>query len=102
MAKVALLHQKTQFDLILLSGEVCHPRSSSYVKALREKSEALPIPAYFIDNSDLSPVLQKLHPEGMEVAPNLHFFGKYGVTKVKEMVIAYFSMSSWDKKAPES
>jgi hypothetical protein len=61
------------------------------------------MPAYFIDNSETAPVFQKLYPHGLEIAPNLHFLGTYGVTKVKEMVIAFFSVErGWENKLPEA
>jgi hypothetical protein len=51
---------------------------------------------YFIDSSDMSPVLQRLHPEGKEIAPRLHWLGSQGVTKVKDVTIAYFTHNHWE------
>jgi hypothetical protein len=100
MGKVQQLHQKNQFDFILLTGEVCHPRAAPYIAALRAGQRQLPIPAYFIDSSDMAPVLQRLHPNGEEIAPDLHFLGTFGVTTIRETVVAFFSHNHWQKDSP--
>jgi hypothetical protein len=95
MGKVQQLQLKNQFDFMLLTGEVCHPRAASFLSDLRNAQRHLPIPAYFIDSSEMAPVLQKLHPDGMEIAPNLHFLGRQGVKTIRETTIAFFSHNHW-------
>lgn len=50
----------------------------------------------------MSPVLQSLHPEGKEIAPGLHWLGSYGVTKVKDVTIAYFNHNHWEGPSNEA
>jgi len=64
IAKVTLLQQKNSFDFMILTGEVCHHRSSSFMQAVRSNLINIPIPLYFIDESEMSPIFHKLHPHG--------------------------------------
>ena len=48
----------------------------------------------------MAPVLQRLHPEGGELAPNFHFLGEHGVKTIGDVTLAYFSHNQW-KGNPE-
>lgn len=50
--------------MMILTGEVCHPRASSFMQAVRSQTLNIPLPIYFIDESEMSPVLHTLHPHG--------------------------------------
>jgi hypothetical protein len=49
---------------MILLGQVCHPRSSSYIHSVIKGDNTFPLPLYFIDSSPFSLVLKKLHPHG--------------------------------------
>lgn len=49
----------------------------------------------------MAPILYKTNSFGTLIAPNFNFLGAFGVTKIKEVVIAYFSINkNWDNKPP--
>ena len=96
MNKVKALNDKNKFDFLLMAGEVCDPRSSPYIASLRKSEQSLPLPTYFIDNSEMSPVLHKLIQDGTSIAPDLNFLGTSGIITVCKTTIAYFShINDW-------
>ncbi len=51
----------------------------------------------------MSPILYKTSPHGLEIANNFNFLGAFGVTKIKGIVIAYFSVNkNWEGSPPSS
>jgi len=58
------------------------------------------LPIYFIDNSEFSPVLHTLYPDGIEVVPNLTFLGKSGIKVIQGISIAYLSGKIKDSSNP--
>lgn len=52
---------------------------------------SFPIPVYFIDNGPAAGDLISENPEGVELAPNLHFLGNYGVKSIKGLTVAFLS-----------
>jgi hypothetical protein len=64
LPKLNELHSKNNFDLMLITGFVCPSNSSPIFKAITDKKLTVPVPTYFIDNSDMSYVLSVLYPDG--------------------------------------
>jgi hypothetical protein len=100
MPKVAQLHSKNSFDLMLLLGDVCHPRASPFISNISKGKAEMPLELNFIDNSDFSPVLSNLHPQGKEVVPKFRFLGKNGLKNIKGLNIAFFN--NYDPKSDAS
>jgi hypothetical protein len=52
---------------------------------------------YFIDSSQMAPVLLRLHPEGFELAPGLHFLGSSGIVELFGVSLAFFGVGAgWE------
>ena len=63
-AKVADLHAKNKFDFMLMVGNVCPSEAADQIKALSEGKIPVPLPIYFIDNSDMAGVFSTMYAEG--------------------------------------
>lgn len=96
MPKVTQIQGKNQFDLMLLLGNVCHPRASPYIATIARGQTTFPLSLHFIDSSDFAPVLQNLHPNGKEIVPNLRYLGKQGITHLHGLNVAFFN--NYDQK----
>ncbi len=89
----SLITQKQQhFDFCLCIGKTLSLQFNP--KNLLNDNKQIPIPIYFIDCSEFSPVLHSLHPDGVEIIPNLTFLGKSGITQINNISIAFLSGKS--------
>lgn len=65
LPKVCQLQEKNQFDFMLLLGNVCHPRAAPCISKISRGLASFPLDLFFIDNSEFSPILSKLHASGV-------------------------------------
>jgi predicted phosphodiesterase len=64
LPKVSELNAKNKFDFMIITGSVCPSNSSPIFKDILDSKLTVPLPTYFIDNSDMSYVLSVVHPDG--------------------------------------
>jgi len=88
-SKIDAFAEKQQFfDFCLCVGKTLSLQFDP-TKLLNEKK--IPLPIYFIDSSEFSTILHTLHPDGVELIPNLTFLGKAGLKRIQGISIAYLS-----------
>jgi len=95
-SKINAFKQKNQeFDFCLCVGRTLSPNFN--LNDLISNKLPIPLPIYFIEAGELSPVLNTLYPEGHEICPNLHFLGKAGIKVIQGISVAYLSglQSEW-------
>ena len=85
----SFLDKNQSFDLCLCVGRTFSLDLD--LTKLKKDDKKIPIPIYFIDTSEFSGVLHTLHPDGVDVLPNLTFLGKAGIKKIQGVSIAYLS-----------
>jgi hypothetical protein len=64
LPKVNELNAKNKFDFMIITGSVCVSNSTLIFKDIMDSKLIIPLPIYFIDNSDMSYVLSVVHPNG--------------------------------------
>jgi hypothetical protein len=92
ISKIQSFKEKNQeFDFCLCVGKTfsSHEDFSAY----KTQKKNFPIPIYFIDSSELAPVLLTLYPDGTELCNNFHFLGKNGLKNIQGLGVAYLSGS---------
>ena len=88
---------------MIMIGEVCHPRASSFINKLKVSQISVPLPVYFIDNSQLAPILCNIYPNGAEIVHNFHFLGTKGVAEIKGLNIGFYNTNTdWKRGEPKS
>lgn len=78
LPKIHELHNKNNFNFLLLVGSVCPSTSSHIFHKIKTGVLQFPLPTYFIDNSNMSLVFSEVHPEGSEIVKNLYYLGNCG------------------------
>lgn len=99
LSKIESFAEKQQkFDFCLCVGKTL---SLSFDPTqLQKENRKILLPIYFIDTSDLAPVLHTLYPDGHEIIPNLFFLGKAGIKRIQDISVAYLSgtRKEWKKE----
>jgi len=98
LSKIEQLSQKQSFDFCLCVGKTLSVNFNPNQFNLDNKK--IPLPIYFVDTSEFSPILHTLHPNGIEVVPNLTFLGKSGIKNIQGISVAYLSGKIKDSSNP--
>ncbi len=51
----------------------------------------MPIPVYFIDCSEMCQCLNHLYPTGSEIAKNICFLGRSGISEIQGLKVAFLN-----------
>lgn len=94
LPKIHELHNKNNFNFLLIVGSVCPSTSSPIFHKLKTGDLQFPLPTYFVDNSNMSLVFSEVYPEGGEIVKYFNYLGNCGYKEIQGIKIAFVSGNS--------